>query len=459
MKHRKKSQSGFRHYLLAVLIALVMTVVIAAGLTFLPRLFGVELPWPVSFAQKLGGGKADGEPAPTPGRKITKVPQTISLKWDPVPNAVKYEFLLLDGSKVSPDKVILRQQLFINGAFLNRLHNHYPDDPNLLSRAYWVVRGLDYQGKPLQDFSAPRPITREIFDSPTVLIAGELDKMTDAPLYPSYAWIPRDDTIRYEVEVWQRSGADAKNGDVRKAVYQTEGAAFLDPAPFRQPGAYFWRVRPLTNNSRGDSWSEPQFFTVNPPETIRVAALGDSITHGGSLAAPPCYRIYSYIDYCPIPIKNLGHAGDTTDDLVNRFPEDVLPFSPEILLIMGGINDLRLGRTAEDVIDNLAALERTAWKRGIIPIFVTVLPVNPQRMASFPNVEPVTPGWEQELTKVNDWIRTRNYSIDVTSSQLIDEKGWLRETYSADGLHPDANTKKYVGETIGNYLKAMMPGY
>lgn len=182
-------------------------------------------------------------------------------------------------------------------------------------------------GKPLQDFSSPRPIAGEIFDSPTVLISGELDKMADAPLYPSYAWIPRDDTFRYEVEVWQQGGGDAKTDDVRKAVYQIEGAAILDPAPFRQAGSYFWRVRPFIKNGRPeDGWSEPQFFTVNPPEAVRVAALGDSITHGGSLAAPPCYRMYTFMDYCPVPIKNLGRAGDTTEDLVNRFQADVLPF-------------------------------------------------------------------------------------------------------------------------------------
>lgn len=66
MKHRKKSTSGCRRYLLAAGIALLMAVTIAAGLAFLPRLFGLELPWPVSFAQTLGRGKSDGEPAARP---------------------------------------------------------------------------------------------------------------------------------------------------------------------------------------------------------------------------------------------------------------------------------------------------------------------------------------------------------------------------------------------------------
>lgn len=458
MKHRKKS-TGDRRYLPAAGIALLLAAAIAIGLAFLPRLFGLEMPWPVSFANTFGRSKSGGEPAaPAPVKKITRVPQTISLKWEPVPNAVTYEFLLLEGNSISPDKAILRQILYTNGTFLNRLHHHYPNDAEVLSKAHWVVRGLDYRGKPLQDFSSPRPIAEEIFDSPTVLISGELDKMADAPLYPSYAWIPRDDTFRYEVEVWQQGEAGSKTGGIRKAAYQIEGTAILDPAPFRQPGNYFWRVRPLTKAGRPEEvWSAPQFFTVNPPEAVQIAAFGDSITHGGSLAAPPCYRMYTIMDYCPLPIKNLGRAGDTTDDLVSRFSADVLPFSPEVLIIMGGINDLRLGSKAEAVIENLAFLEKAAGRRGIVPVFVTVLPINPLRMASFPNIEPVAGGWQQELAKVNGWIKTRKYFVDVTSPALIDEMGWLRESYSADGLHSDANAKKHMGEAIGEYLQKLLP--
>lgn len=80
-------------------------------------------------------------------------------------------------------------------------------------------------------------------------------------------------------------------------------------------------------------------------------------------------------------------------------------------------------------------------------------------MISFPNIEPVADGWQQELAKVNEWIKTREHFVDVSSPALIDEVGWLRESYSADGLHPDANAKKHMGEAIGNYLKTMMPRY
>ena len=195
----KKQSSGCRRYILAALIALLMTLLLAAGLTFLPRLLGLSFPFPVSFAQTIirDTPKADktgnpgkinrtDKPAP-PAVKITHTPGTISLKWEPIPNAVNYEFLLLADERNTPDNVILRQVLYTNGTFLNRAHNHYPASTEALAKARWTVRGLDYSNRPISGFSAPLPVTAGVFDSPTLLITGELDKMTDAPLYPSYA--------------------------------------------------------------------------------------------------------------------------------------------------------------------------------------------------------------------------------------------------------------------------------
>ncbi|MDO4204049.1 MAG: GDSL-type esterase/lipase family protein [Selenomonadaceae bacterium] len=449
--------SGCRRYIVAALIALLMTVLLAAGLTFLPRLFGISLTFPVSFAKTVSRDSRKPDKAAdtaAPAVRIAAVPDTISLKWEPIPNAVNYEFLLLQDDRNTPDSVILRQVLYTNGTFLTRQSRHYPDSTEALSKARWTVRGLDYRDRPVSDFSAPLPLTAGAFDSPTLLISGELDKMADAPLYPSYAWIPRDDTPLYEVEVWQRVRTDKENADYLLAVYHTEEIAVFDPMAYRRPGSYFWRVRPLRNNSQGDGWSEPQFFRVNPPEEVQIAALGDSITHGGgSIAAPPCYTMYTYMNYSPVPIKNLGRSGDTTGDLTDRFEDDVLPFAPKTLLIMGGINDLRLGFDADSIIANLAWLEEAARENGITPVFSTVLPLNPQRMAEFTDIEPVAEGWQAELTIVNEWIRSREHFIDISSPELVDEKGWLRESCSADGLHPDASAKKIIGETIGKYLQ------
>jgi lysophospholipase L1-like esterase len=44
------------------------------------------------------------------------------------------------------------------------------------------------------------------------------------------------------------------------------------------------------------------------------------------------------------------------------------------------------------------------------------------------------------------------YAVDV-ATPLTDESGELKESLTTDGLHPDAEAKKIIGEIIGKYLK------
>jgi len=101
-----------------------------------------------------------------------------------------------------------------------------------------------------------------------------------------------------------------------------------DDRAYRTPGHYVYRVRGVTAAGAPLSdWSEEGSFDVagNTP----IAALGDSITHGGgAITLPPSYTLYDWETYCAVPVKNLGRSGDTTADLLARFDSDVLPFAP-----------------------------------------------------------------------------------------------------------------------------------
>ena len=44
--------------------------------------------------------------------------------------------------------------------------------------------------------------------------------------------------------------------------------------------------------------------------------------------------------------------------MVQRFDDDVLPFHPQYLLIMGGTNSLRAGMPAENVINDLKTIQK-----------------------------------------------------------------------------------------------------
>ena len=73
-------------------------------------------------------------------------------------------------------------------------------------------------------------------------------------------------------------------------------------------------------------------------------------------------------------------------------------------------------------------------------------------MAKVWEIEAAAWSWKTEQRAINEWIMTQPYAVDV-ATPLTDADGELKEEMTTDGLHPDAEAKKIIGETIGKYLK------
>ena len=370
--------------------------------------------------------------------------RTVRLTWDLVPGAVSYQFVLLKGAKKIPANIVLtKDQIFTNGYELDTA-GLGPDT----YRYYWAVCGLDRSGRAVGQFSVPRSLTEGTINPEAPAPTTEFDKMAYAPLYPVYSWIPSKGAYSYEVQIWKQ-GKDGKNQMIRSLYGQ--GSNIYDDAGYTSPGLYWWRVRAVGRNELPmSSWSEIREFKVTAP--VAFAAFGDSITHGGgAISTPPGYLMYDWESYSSVPIKNLGFSGNTVDAMLERFDTDVLAFSPKVLVIMGGVNNFREGGTAAHIISVLAQIRECCRSNGIVPVFVTAAPINPDLMAGTYGMEAPTAGWRQQQLLLNDWIMHQMYAVDVTSD-LTDEDGWLRADRTTDGLHPDMEGKKYIGETISQYL-------
>ena len=313
---------------------------------------------------------------------------------------------------------------------------------------YWSVRPLDYDGAPLTAWSVPRPVRGEKADPTAPVLTTEYADMAYAPLYPVYSWIPLAGQTVHEVEVYRREGTyDRYIHTLRAGEYDV-----YDDEPFTVPGTYVYHVRAVTAAGKPlSNWSNYGTFTV--ADRTPIAALGDSITHGGgAITVPPSYRLYDWETYCTVPIKNLGHSGDTTAELLARFERDVLPFSPRVLLIMGGVNDYRSGIFGAESVRNLAALRDKCRTYGITPIFLTVTPIRPAMMTARMTITTPPADWWAHRDYINHWVVQQEYSLDV-STVLSDENGELEAGYTTDGLHPDLAGKKYIGERVDAYLR------
>lgn len=387
----------------------------------------------------------------TQSAPVTSI-HTVRLQWQEVPSAVSYQVVILKSSEDIEANIALTQgQIYTNGVDID-LSRFGRDAANF----YWKVCPLDYSGTPVGNghFSKPQPITvGSTFEPKAPQPTTQFDRMDYLPVYPVYSWIPFGDAKHHEVQVYRVK----PEGEILIRTLTADQYDVYEDGGYTTPGHYCWRVRSLDDSGTPISdWSEKSYFDVSP-QPAPIAALGDSITHGGgAMSVPPGYLMYDWESYSEVPVKNIGCSGNTTADMLERFERDVLPFSPKVLVIMGGVNDYRGTINGWQVVQNLKALRDKCDDYGIVPVFLTVTPINPTLMVKRAHIEQPPFDWLVHQRYINDWIMTQRYHVDVASA-LADGTGWLRSNYTTDGLHPDYFGKQYIGEQVGRFLTRTFP--
>lgn len=375
----------------------------------------------------------------------------VRLVWDLVPEAVMYELVVTRGISDNPaDIVTTKQKIYTNGYELDTSVFDMTDDS-----LYWKVRGLDIDGRALSAYTASKPLLSGEINPQAPLTTTEFQKMDYTPLYPVYSWVPYLYANEYEIQVFFDDDNNPQTPDkLLKTDWISGGVSYdyYDDTAYTTPGTYWWRVRAKDGATNPISqWSARSYFSVTG-KPVKVAALGDSITHGGgAVSTPPGYRLYNWESYAGLPVFNMGVSGNTVEAMNSRFESDVLPFRPKILVILGGINNIRVGDSAQQVIQGLSMLQYKCMLNHITPVFVTVAPINPTDMRNVSGLI-AAPNWKAQQEKINSWVVSQPYYVDITP-RLTDWRGWLSASLTTDGLHPDMQGKRIIGQTIGGYLK------
>ncbi len=158
---------------------------------------------------------------------------------------------------------------------------------------------------------------------------------------------------------------------------------------------------------------------------------------------------YSYEHYLDFPVINLSQSGDTSESMLERFDRDVLPFHVKYLLIMGGSNSLRGGVPAEDVIEDLKAIQQKCIDNGITSILMTLPPINPASIKKTFD-EPTVDDWQTPFAKVNAFIRTQPH-IDIAAAFPLDPG--MTPALALDGLHGDVVAKQRMAAVINEHIR------
>ncbi len=83
-----------------------------------------------------------------------------------------------------------------------------------------------------------------------------------------------------------------------------------------------------------------------------VIFFGDSLTFGYGVAKKDSW-VYKLIKEHSLSSLNKACNGDTTIGMLTRYYTDVITYNPSKIFIMGGTNDLLLGKSVASIIDNI----------------------------------------------------------------------------------------------------------
>lgn len=166
------------------------------------------------------------------------------------------------------------------------------------------------------------------------------------------------------------------------------------------------------------------------PEPGRVVFFGDSITDGWKL--PQSFPNKPYV--------NRGIGGQTTPQMLVRLFPDVINLKPAAMILLAGTNDIARNTgpaTQTQIAQNFQAITELAQLHGIKVILCSVLPVSDY------TARPKTPQRPPaDIIKLNAWLKeyaAKSGAIYADYfSAFVDEKGFLKDGYSGDGLHPNA---------------------
>ena len=109
-----------------------------------------------------------------------------------------------------------------------------------------------------------------------------------------------------------------------------------------------------------------------PSSAYTVVFMGDSITevwlrdHGSSFFTPNSYL-------------GKGISGQTTAQMLQRFRKDVLNFSPRVVVILAGVNDIAQNKgyvAYEEIVQTIMRMGEVAQENGIKVAVVSVLPTD-----------------------------------------------------------------------------------
>jgi lysophospholipase L1-like esterase len=244
------------------------------------------------------------------------------------------------------------------------------------------------------------------------------------------------------------------------AQARAQGAAQAQPDPCAE-----FKTRATRAEARLQDWPAlARYREANaklaPPSKgeRRVVFMGDSITdswddpkYGGFFPGKP------YVDR--------GISGQTTPQMLIRFQPDVLALRPSVVVILAGTNDIAGNTgpmTLEAIEDNLASMAELAHAHGVRVVLASLLPVSDYEQRDGKPINQTARRPPEKIRALNEWMKSYAAAhgavyLDYYAA-TVDERGFLKDELSEDGLHPNAKGYEVMAPLAERAIAAALKG-
>lgn len=202
-------------------------------------------------------------------------------------------------------------------------------------------------------------------------------------------------------------------------------------------------------NQLGRYHADNERLKAQPADARRVVFLGDSITDGWKLAQ----------SFPAKPYVNRGIGGQTTPQMLVRMYPDVINLKPAALILLAGTNDIARNTgpvTLRMIADNFQAITELAKAHGIKVILCSLLPVSDYTARKQTERRPPA-----DIVKLNAWLKEyaarMNLGFADYYTALVDDRGFLKDGHSNDGLHPNAKGYELMAPVAEAAIRRIIP--
>ena len=196
---------------------------------------------------------------------------------------------------------------------------------------------------------------------------------------------------------------------------------------------------------------------------MRILCMGDSMTYGDLVG-----RGENWVSLVSRETEhdliNAGVNGASTDDMRRRMPKAIEREHPDVVMVMGGANDILQGADILHPLTNIAEMAVTIRNHSLFPVIGLPAPFSPEDPGllgvAWPQLDAAAETLRQKYAHALRTLCTEQgyLAVDINSElpRLIRQRGERVSLFYMDGVHLTAAGHRLCADIVINAFNALL---